>query len=276
MANAVITLDTPPGHSLTTGDIMPYQSFFRVPVLLALLLPGLIFGEENEDKVVTPNGSITINPVLHGTLVLSWNGRTIYIDPFGGADGFKDIAPPDLVIITDIHGDHMNIETLEQVVHKKTLFVTPAAVAGKLPTHMKNELSMLANNESIEILGIKVTALPMYNLPETPESRHPRGRGNGYLLSIDDTVIYISGDTHDIAEMRSLRGIDIAFVCMNPPNTMSVEQAADAVREFKPAVVYPFHYRSRTGMNDVEEFKRLVEMDNTATEVRLRQWYPEA
>jgi len=255
---------------------MRYRPSLRVLLLLVLLLPELTFGDENEDTIVTPNGSITISPVLHGTLVLSWNGRTIYIDPFGGADAFAGLAPPDLVIITDIHGDHMNIETLEQIVHKKTLFVTPSAVAGKLPKHMKSELSLLANSESIEILGVTITALPMYNLPETPESRHPRGRGNGYLLSIENKKIYISGDTHDIPEMRSLSEIDIAFVCMNPPNTMSVEQAADAVRAFKPAVVYPFHYRSRAGMNDVEKFKRLVEFENTDTEVRLRQWYPES
>ena len=113
----------------------------------------------------------------------------------------------------------------------------------------------------------------MYNLPETPESRHPKGRGNGYVLDFAGTRLYVSGDTHDVPEMRALRDIDLAFVCMNPPNTMSVEQAADAVLEFRPRIVYPFHFRSREGFSDVQAFERLVAAD-PAIEVRQRRWYP--
>ncbi len=114
----------------------------------------------------------------------------------------------------------------------------------------------------------------MYNLPETADSRHPKGRGNGYVLEMGDRHIYFSGDTEDIAEMRALKNIDVAFVCMNLPYTMDVNQAASAVLAFKPKVVYPYHYRGSGGLSDVEAFKKSVNDGDSKIEVRLRNWYP--
>jgi L-ascorbate metabolism protein UlaG (beta-lactamase superfamily) len=113
----------------------------------------------------------------------------------------------------------------------------------------------------------------MYNLPDDETSRHRRGWGNGYVITIGEKRFYISGDTEDIPEMRMLSDIDYAFVCMNQPYTMTVEQAADAVLEFKPKVVYPFHYRGQNGFSDVNKFKELVSA-NPEIEVRLLEWYP--
>jgi L-ascorbate metabolism protein UlaG (beta-lactamase superfamily) len=113
----------------------------------------------------------------------------------------------------------------------------------------------------------------MYNLPEAPDSRHTKGRGNGYVLTLGGKLVYISGDTEDIREMRSLKNIDVAFVCMNLPYTMDIEQASSAVLEFKPKIVYPYHYRGQGGLNDVEGFKKLVNAVNPSIEVRLRNWY---
>ena len=114
----------------------------------------------------------------------------------------------------------------------------------------------------------------MYNLPEDADSRHTKGRGNGYIVTVGGKKMYISGDTEDITEMRALRGIDVAFVCMNLPYTMDVDQAADAVLEFKPKMVYPYHYLGQGGLNDIEKFKSLVDKTNAGVEVRLRNWYP--
>ena len=114
----------------------------------------------------------------------------------------------------------------------------------------------------------------MYNLPETPESRHPKGRGNGYVLNVDGKRIYISGDTSGIFEMKMLTNIDIAFVCMNLPYTMTVNEAAEAVLEFQPKVVYPFHYRGKDGFSDVNAFKELVNKQNNDITVVLKNWYP--
>ncbi|MCO6478462.1 MAG: MBL fold metallo-hydrolase [Phaeodactylibacter sp.] len=137
------------------------------------------------------------------------------------------------------------------------------------------EARPLANGEQTTWNSITIRALPMYNLPATEDSRHPKGRGNGYLLTVAGKCIYFSGDTEDIPEMRQLEGIDAAFVCMNLPYTMSIEQAADAVLEFQPKVVYPFHYRGKDGLSDVEAFKAMVEKENGEIEVRLLNWYPE-
>jgi L-ascorbate metabolism protein UlaG (beta-lactamase superfamily) len=229
----------------------------------------------NADQIETEKGPLSIQPILHGTVVFTWDGKTIYVDPYGGAEAFKGVAPPDLILITDIHGDHLDLETLKAINTDKATFVVPQAVADKLPENIKNRVVVLANSEHTEQHGIAIAALPMYNLPESEDSRHTKGRGNGYVLEFADKTIYLSGDTEDIPEMRALRNIDVAFVCMNLPYTMDVDQAASAVLEFKPAIVYPYHYRGQDGMSDVEAFKRQVNEGDQNIDVRLRNWYPE-
>lgn len=225
------------------------------------------------DREATAHGDLVIQPLLHATFGIEWNGQVVYVDPYGGEAVFDGLPAADLVLVTDIHGDHMHPESLELVVGDRTLLVAPQAVHDELPERMQQRTRVMRNGERIELAGIGIEAVPMYNLPETPESRHPKGRGNGYVLDFAGTRVYVSGDTHDIPEMRALRDIDVAFVCMNPPNTMSVEQAADAVLEFRPRIVYPFHFRSREGFSDVQAFERLVAAD-PAIEVRQRRWYP--
>lgn len=230
----------------------------------------------DSDQLETSEGTVTIQPILHGTLALMWNDQTIYVDPYGGAEAFAGVGDPDMILITDIHGDHMNLETLQAIETDGVPMVVPQAVADQLPEEFQQQLVVIGNGETTDQLGIGIEALPMYNLPEEdPDSRHTKGRGNGYLLSISDKIFYISGDTEDIDEMRALEDIDVAFVCMNLPYTMSVEQAADAVLEFKPEVVYPFHYRGPDGLSDVGKFQQIVEGENEDIEVRLRAWYPE-
>jgi L-ascorbate metabolism protein UlaG (beta-lactamase superfamily) len=147
-------------------------------------------------------------------------------------------------------------------------------VAEKLPDALRDRAVVLANGGKADVAGISIEAVPMYNL--TPERLrfHAKGRGNGYVLNMGGKRVYNSGDTEDIPEMRQLQNIDVAFVCMNLPYTMDVEQAASAVREFQPKVVYPFHYRGAGGKkSDVERFKRLAE-EGGNIEVRLLEWYP--
>lgn len=222
------------------------------------------------DVINTEKGPLSIQPILHGTVVFTWDAKTIYVDPYGTAKAFEGIAPADVVIITDIHGDHLNLETLQGLDLSKALFVVPQAVADKLPEPYMQKMVIVKNGESTTQLGISILATPMYNLPETEDSRHPKGRGNGYVLTLGGKNIYLSGDTEDIPEMRSLSNIDVAFVCMNGP-TMDIQQAASAVLEFKPRIVYPFHHRG----SDIEAFKKLVNDGTAAIDVRLRNWYPQ-
>ena len=217
--------------------------------------------------------SIKIIPIEHATAVLEWKNITIYIDPVGGAETFKEQKQPDLILITDIHGDHFSLETLQALNTEKSKIMVPAAVADKLPTEFTPQIDVLNNGESKERYGINVEAIPMYNLREEAKGFHEIGRGNGYVLNMGNQRIYFSGDTEDIPEMRALKNIDIAFVCMNLPYTMTVESAADAVLEFKPKQVYPYHYRGRPDVSDVMKFKNLVNTENPNIEVIQLDWY---
>src|SRR5437773_11836002 len=245
--------------------------------LLCLFLMGLLFfpppalaaeKQSGGDRLSTPEGDLIIHPINHATFVLQGKDKTIYVDPVGGGKRFEEFPRPDLILITDIHGDHLNPETLAAIATDKTMLIAPSAVADKLPEKLRKQTTVLSNGENKSVMGIKVEAVPMYNLTQERLQYHTKGRGNGYVLTIAGKRLYISGDTEDIPEMRALKNIDVAFVCMNLPYTMTVEQAASAVREFKPKIVYPYHYRG----SDTEKFKQLVGSDG-GVEVRLRDWY---
>lgn len=253
--------------------------------LLLLVLITIIWSCKNEksntDTATTTDSEISettkttvdIKPITHGTLVLESANETIYIDPTGGLEAFKDQNNPTLVLITDIHGDHLNIETLEGLNLKEATLIGPAAVTEKLPKGISKIVVTLNNGDSYDTTNAAIEAIPMYNLREEALKYHTKGRGNGYVITINDERIYISGDTEDIPEMRNLKNIDKAFVCMNLPYTMTVESAASAVLDFKPKKVYPYHYRGTEGLSDVEKFKNLVKDANPSLEVVLLDWY---
>jgi L-ascorbate metabolism protein UlaG (beta-lactamase superfamily) len=226
------------------------------------------------DVIETSKGPLSIQPVRHATLVFTWGGKTIYADPDGGAKAFEGLAEPDLILITDIHGDHFNLETLKAINTSHATLIVPQAVADKLPEDLKPKAVVLDNGKTVDKLNVSIKAIPMYNLPESPESRHTKGRGNGYVLTFGNKTVYLSGDTSGIPEMRALKNIDIAFVCMNLPYTMDVPEAAAAVVDFKPKIVYPYHYRGQNGLSDTEAFKKAVNDKDKKIEVRLRNWYP--
>ncbi|WP_117880708.1 MBL fold metallo-hydrolase [Aureibaculum luteum] len=225
------------------------------------------------DTIKTNDGAIIIQPITHGALVLQWNNTTIYVDPYGGSELYKGITAPDLILITDIHGDHTDLKTLAGIDTQKAKFIVPPAVAEMLKTDYESQLEIVKNGEMAVHGEIFINTIPMYNLPEEENSKHPKGRGNGYFINLGGKALYISGDTEDIKEMRALKDIDIAFVCMNLPYTMDINQAASAVLEFKPKIVYPYHYRGNPDMSDTEVFKKLVNDKNSKIEVRLRDWY---
>lgn len=239
-------------------------------ILLATLIYSTAKAQSN-DTYSTDQGDLTVHPINHGSLAFTFDEFTVFVDPFGGAELYSEFGAPDIIFITHTHGDHLNPETLSALDTENTIFVVPMAVAEQLDVpHEK--IVVVLNGNSTEVMGIPVSAIPMYNLPEDdPDSRHPKGRGNGYIIDFGGVTVYISGDTEDIAEMRALEGIDIAFVCMNLPYTMDIHQAADAVVEFQPAVVYPYHHRGQ----DIQEFKNLVDAAGVDVDVKLRDWYPE-
>ena len=245
----------------------------RSSIVFALVMLGGLAGvaaaQITGDAIATSRGDLVIHPLDHATFVMGWNGKAIYVDPVGGGDRFAGLPTPDLIVVTDIQGDHMNAETLSAIVTPQTRIVAPAAVAEQLPSSLMGQTIALANSETRMFDDIGVEGVAMYNLTEDRLRFHENGRGNGYVLNMGGTRVYIAGDTEDIPEMRALQNIDVAFVPMNLPYTMTEEQAASGVNAFTPDVVYPYHYQG----SDVEKFKMLVESGGGNTEVRLRDWY---
>lgn len=209
-------------------------------------------------------GELTVEPLYHSTLALTANGKTWIVDPWTKAPLGDRKA--DVVLITDIHFDHLDPAAIDAVKKDGTLVVGPAAVAAE-KTHLD---VVLANGETKDVAGVKVTAVPMYNLQRGPEPGklfHDKGRGNGYVLEMGGKRVYIAGDTECTPEMKALTGIDVAFVPMNLPYTMPPEEAAECVKAFAPKIVYPLHYAH----SDLTVFQSAV---GAASEVRIREWYP--
>lgn len=227
---------------------------------------------ETEKKV----SKVKISPIEHATMVLEFDGKTIYVDPTGGQEAFERFSKPDFILITDIHSDHLHLNTIETLDIENTTIIAPEAVYELLPKGLRTKTNAVINGSVTDFKTFSLEAIPMYNLREEALKYHPKGRGNGYVLTLGNERIYISGDTEDIPEMRKLQNIDKAFICMNLPYTMPVKSAADAVLEFKPKEVYPYHYRGTEGFSDVEKFKKIVNDKNKDIEVVQLDWYPNA
>jgi len=223
----------------------------------------------------TNKSKIEIIPISHATMVLKWSGKVIYTDPVGDLSAFSAQPEPDIVLVTDIHSDHLDADTLKEVLKEKTILVAPQAVADTLKEKLPGTLVVMRNAEVREEKGFTIEAIPMYNLPESASAFHTKGRGNGYVLEAGGKRVYISGDTSGIPEMRNLKNIDVAFVCMNLPYTMSVEEAARAVLAFKPKEVIPYHYRGQDGFSDTNKFKALVNAGDPTIKVELLDFYPQ-
>ncbi|MCP9200948.1 MBL fold metallo-hydrolase [Gramella sp. GC03-9] len=230
--------------------------------------------EMNEQKEEAGIQDLEIMPISHATAVFKWGDQVFYTDPVGGADAFEGKPEADFILVTDIHGDHMNAETLQALNLADAKIIVPKAVQEKLPSELNSKLIVMNNGESLEHMGFNIKAIPMYNLPETQDAMHVKGRGNGYVVEKNGKRLYISGDTEDIPEMRNLQNIDVALVSMNLPYTMPVDQAAQGVLAFKPKKVIPYHYRGKDGFSDVEKFKQLVNEGNQEIAVELLDWYP--
>lgn len=220
------------------------------------------------DVVSTSDGDLTIHPVDHATLVLAFGDQVLYIDPVGGAERYAGLPAATAVLVTHGHGDHFDAPTLEAVAAGIPL-ITSQEVFDQLSEALKANATAMANGDEGDVNGIPLKAVPAYNTTEDRLQYHPQGVGNGYVLSFGDKDVYVAGDTEPTPDMLAMTDIAVAFLPMNLPYTMTVEQAAEAVNAFKPAVVYPYHYSD----SDLAAFEAAVE---DGVEVRLRNWYPNA
>ena len=221
-------------------------------------------------------GDLRVNPIEHASAVLTYGDKTIHLDPTGGIEPYAGYSFPDLILITDIHGDHMDPKTLELLDTDDNEIIAPQAVADKLPAAWKDRTTVLANGERTERFGMTIEAVPMYNLRTEALQFHPKGRGNGYVITAGNKRYYFSGDPEDTPELRALDDIDVAYVSMNLPYTMPVDAAASGVLEMAPKKVVPYHYRGKDGFSDTERFRSLVNAGNEDIAVELVDWYPSA
>ncbi len=216
------------------------------------------------DTIPAAGGSITITPINHATVEFAHAGTVILVDPTSQGS-YAGLPAPDLILITDIHGDHLDPVTVAKVKKAGTTIVAPAAAASKLEGAI-----VMANGETKTVDGVGLEAVPMYNLTRGPSAGqlyHTKGRGNGYVVTLGGKRIYLAGDTECTPEMKALKNIDVAFVPMNLPYTMPPSEAADCVKAFMPKIVYPYHYRG----SDLNEFAAALK--GTGIDVRLRDWY---
>lgn len=224
-------------------------------------------GMPGEIVATTAEGDITLRPVEHASFALHWNGITLYNDPVGSANDYRRFPDPDIILVGHQHGDHFNASVLSGVAEDQTVIICPQAVFQQLSSSLKERATVLANGESTEVKGVVVEAVPAYN------DRHPEGRDNGYVVNLGGKRFYMSGDTEDVDEMRALEAIDVAFVAMNLPFTMSVDQAASALLEFKPKKVFPYHYRNSDGsFADLDRLQGKLSEDS-GIELRRAEWY---
>lgn len=218
--------------------------------------------------------SISVTPIEHASLVMKLGGKTIYVDPIADISAYNEVSKPDMILLTHSHLDHFKPDLLLQLAQEKTEIVSPKAVQEKIPAYLQNQTHVLDNNQDTTIYGIDISAIPMYNMREESKKFHPKGWGNGYVIQHKDKRVYISGDTEDIPEMRALKNIDVAFISMNLPYTMSVDQAVDAVLDFQPKKVYPYHYEETNAADNIKRLKKEVEERGSDIEVELLNWYP--
>jgi len=235
-----------------------------IACLLLLSLALLAQPKRPVEEFQTKGGVVKITPIRHASLMIEAGGQVVHVDPTSQGN-YEGLPAADLILLTDIHGDHLDPKMLTKLSKASTAIFGPEAVAKTV-----SNLTVIRNGEAKQSGKWGIEAVAAYNIQRGPAPGsvyHEKGRGNGYILTYGGKRFYISGDTEAIPEMRALKDIDVAFISMNLPYTMPPEEAAEGVRAFKPKVVYPYHCRN----SDLKAFEKALA--GTGIEVRIRDWY---
>ncbi len=234
-------------------------------LLLMLIWPLTAVAAEvvKRDVLKTSAGDVELLFIGHASLIMIFRGMVIHFDPYGKLADYGKLPKADLVFFTHDHNDHFDLKALESIQKKGTVVVLPPICSDKVP-----EGWIVENGETLTVKGIEVRAVPAYNVlhkRETGQPYHPKGIGNGYVLTFGDKHVYVAGDTENLPEIKALKNIDCAFLPMSTPSTMTPAMLADAAKAFKPKILYPYHY------GETDPAKLTALMRNTpGVEVRIR------
>jgi len=215
------------------------------------------------DLIPTSAGDLAITFIGHGSLMMTFNGKTIHVDPYSSLADYASLPKADIVFLTHEHSDHLDKDALAKLSTHRTITVLTEICAAQIEGG-----SVMRNGETQTIDGLKVEAVAAYNILHTRpngEAFHPKGNGNGYILNFGDIRVYVAGDTENTPEMKSLQNIAVAFLPMNLPYTMTPEMVAEAVRAFRPRILYPYHF----GKTDTSKIVDLLKGEDI--EVRIRK-----
>ena len=214
------------------------------------------------DKINTSSGVVEMHFIGHGSLLFSINNFFIYIDPVRSSGAYDNLPKADLILVTHEHGDHLDPDLINTLRKDATVMLSSEKAAASV-----SWARIMKAGDINVVNGISVLAVPAYNIKNMRvpgQPYHPKGDGNGYVLTIGDKKIYIAGDTENIPEMKDLKNINVAFLTMNIPYTMTPEMVADAAKSFKPAILYPYHYGSTNTATIINLLK------DSGIEVRIR------
>lgn len=262
-------------------------SQLKTGVCAALILAGgQAWALPNAAEVIPAQGGpIRITPIYHASMQIEYGGVVVDVDPFSAGD-YTGAKKPDIILITDIHPDHLDQKAIKKLLspHGYTVIYGPASVTGLLKGFQNSRVRVTTIEGqgfwkfggSMSSPTVDIAYLPMYNLvrgPKPGEKFHPKGRGNGYVLTMGGKRIYIAGDTEVTPEMKALKNIDVAFLPMNLPFTMTPQEAAAGAKVFKPKIVYPYHYRYPFDKpnNNPQTFASALK--GTGITVKIRDWY---
>ncbi len=232
-------------------------------VILVLIVAGC--GPEEDsgmDTIKTAKGDLEIAFIGHGTLMFSHGGKVVHVDPWAKLADYPALPKADVVLITHDHRDHLDLDAVAALSKDGTEVIVSRSVGDKAPG-----ATVMNNGESKTVQGIRIEAVPAYNLVnkrDNGQPYHPRGDGNGYVITFGDKRVYVAGDTENTPEMKAMSGIDCAFLPMNLPYTMTPEMVADAARAMKPGILYPYHF----GESDTAALVKLL--DGSGIDVRIR------
>ncbi|MDY0091673.1 MAG: MBL fold metallo-hydrolase [Candidatus Vecturithrix sp.] len=240
----------------------------KLGVLILFVVFGLanvVNAQEQFEKDILPTsaGDLEITFIGHGTLMFTFGGKIIHIDPYSQLADYTTLPDADLILLTHEHGDHLDLKALEPIRREDTVLILTESCTPKVKGGI-----VMHNGDTQTVDGIKIEAVPAYNIEHKRDDGqpfHPKGVGNGYILTFGDTRVYVAGDTENTPEMKALTDIDCAFLPMNLPYTMTPEMVADAAKAFRPAILYPYHY----GDTDPAKLVELLK-DEPGIEVRIR------